>query len=103
MYGGGSAKKLKYVGGGSAQKNMQGGVPGEKYAGGAGKICRGVDEKNIKCTGESAKKKCVRGVGEKIKICEGGGSEKFSIPPHISISNGIALYSITDAQVAYNI
>ncbi len=31
-----------------------------------------------------------RGVGEKIKICE-GGSAKFSIPPPIRISNGIAL------------
>ncbi len=40
--------------------------------------------------GVREKKKYVRGVGEKIKICEGGVREIFRFAP-LRISNGIAL------------
>ncbi len=40
--------------------------------------------------GDLWEKNMRRVVGEKIKICE-VGSAKFSIPPPIRISNGIAL------------
>ncbi len=56
----------------------------KKYAGGRRKkYARGVGEKNKICGG----------VREKIQICE-GGSVKFSIPPPLRISNGIALTDI---------
>ena len=74
-------KKLKYVGGGSAKKM---------------KICGG----DMWGGGSAKKIKYMGGVGEKMKICE-GGSAKISIPPPLRISNGIALRTIRSADKTF--
>ncbi len=63
--GWGVRDKIKICGGGVAQKNMQGGVSEKK-------ICEWGSAKKIKYGG---------GVGEKIKMCEGGGPRNFPLHP----------------------